>query len=141
MIWVVYFSRQQLAYKPQCLEIIWRQAHPPSYSSGSFNFIVNFLSNFWLRLFAGAIGVSIGDTVFANQLEKRLSAISDLSSATAAGTVNSLTGYTGLTQITPASLRDEVLHAYTRSLATVWMVFCPLCFVGLLCGGSFELCL
>ncbi len=35
----------------------------------------------------------------------------------------------------PLALRQQVLHAFTRSLATIWIVNVPLAFVGLLLGS------
>lgn len=78
------------------------------------------------------MGISIGDTIFATELAKRLSHIPGASDL---GAGSGLSGFTHLTQIQPDSLRDQVLHAYTRSLSTIWIVFCPLSFVGL-CAGE-----
>jgi len=38
----------------------------------------------------------------------------------------------GLVNIEPESVRDEVLHAYTRSIALIWIVYCAVNFIGLL---------
>lgn len=35
----------------------------------------------------------------------------------------------------PLALRQQVLHAFTRSLATIWIVNVPIAFVGLLLGS------
>lgn len=84
------------------------------------------------RTLGGTIGISIGDTIFTTELSKRLARIPNLASAgvSAAGTVSS---FAGLSQIQPPDLRQQVLHAYTRSLSTIWIVSVPLAFFGLLC--------
>lgn len=90
--------------------------------------------NSWsCRLLGGAIGVSVGDTIFSTELTKRLARISGISSL-GLSTNGGSTGFSGLSQIQPVSLRLEVLHAYTRSLATIWIFACPVAFIGLLCG-------
>ena len=72
----------------------------------------------------------MGDTIFSSELVKRLAKVPGFISSSSSG----VTSYTGLTQIQPDSLRDQVLHAYTRSLATIYIVCVPIAFVGLLAG-------
>ena len=79
----------------------------------------------------GAIGVSVGDSIFSTELHKRIASTPEASSL-GLGTSGSSTGFTGLVQIQPISLRLEVLHAYTKSLSTIWIVSCPLSFFGFL---------
>lgn len=85
-----------------------------------------------LRTVGGAVGVSIGDTILSTEVTKRLKRISGLN-ASDLGT-SGITGFTGLSQIQPESLRAQVLHAYTRSLVTFYIVLTVMAFVGLLCG-------
>ena len=77
----------------------------------------------------GTVGISMGDTIFSSELVKRLAKVSGFTSSS-----SGVTSYTGLTQIQPESLRNQVLHAYTRSLATIYIVCVPLSFIGLLAG-------
>ena len=78
----------------------------------------------------GTVGISMGDTIFSSELVKRLAKVSGFTSSSSSG----VTSYTGLSQIQPESLRNQVLHAYTRSLATIYIVCVPLSFIGLLAG-------
>ncbi|THH08149.1 hypothetical protein EW145_g2898 [Phellinidium pouzarii] len=85
-----------------------------------------------IRTLGGTVGISVGDTIFSTQVVQRLAKIPGYTSTAGGG--SQITSYTGLTQIQPVSLRQEVLHAYTRSLATIYIVAVPLSFVGLLCA-------
>lgn len=64
-------------------------------------------------------------------MAKRLKRIPDFDPSDLSG--NGL-GYTGLTQIQPESLRNQVLHAYTSSLVVFYIVLTALAFVALLFG-------
>lgn len=86
---------------------------------------------FSCRTLGGTVGISIGDTIFSSELTKRIARVAGYQGATGAQSSN---GFTGLTSIQPVSLREQVLHAYTRSLATIYIVALPLAFVGLLSG-------
>ena len=77
----------------------------------------------------GTVGISMGDIIFSSELVKRLAKVSGFTSSS-----SGVTSYTGLSQIQPESLRNQVLHAYTRSLATIYIVCVPLSFIGLLAG-------
>lgn len=83
------------------------------------------------RTLGGTVGISVGDTIFTSEVSKRLAKIPGLAS-TGISATGGISSYMGLSQIQPESLRHQVLHAFTRSLATVWIVFTPLAFVGLL---------
>lgn len=83
------------------------------------------------RTLGGTVGISVGDTIFTSEVSKRLAKIPNLSS-TGISTTGGVPSYAGLSQIQPESLRQQVLHAFTRSLATIWIVSVPLAFAGLL---------
>lgn len=87
-----------------------------------------------IRTLGGTIGISLGDTVFTTELTKRLAQVPGFSNSSSANSGASVTSFTGLTQIQPVSLREQVLHAYTHSLSTVYIVAAPVAFVGLLFG-------
>lgn len=84
-------------------------------------------------MLGGAIGISLGDVIFASELPKRLLRIDGVDPK-AFATAGGQTFFVDLSHITPEAFRDAILHAHTRSLATVWIVFCALAFVALLCG-------
>ena len=73
----------------------------------------------------------MGGTIFSTELSKRLAAIPEYASTLASG-ASSMTSYTSISHIEPASLRNLVEHAYTRSLALIYIVSTPISFVGLL---------
>lgn len=87
-----------------------------------------------LRTLGGTVGISVGDTIFSTELVKRLARVPGYTGSSAASGGSGITSFTGLTQIQPVSLREQVLHAYTRSLATIYIVAVPISFVGLLIG-------
>ncbi|PAV18984.1 MFS general substrate transporter [Pyrrhoderma noxium] len=84
-----------------------------------------------LRTLGGTVGISVGGTIFSTELSKRLAAIPEYASTLASG-ASSMTSYTSISHIEPASLRNLVEHAYTRSLALIYIVSTPISFVGLL---------
>ncbi|KZS98567.1 MFS general substrate transporter [Sistotremastrum niveocremeum HHB9708] len=79
-----------------------------------------------VRTLGGTIGISIGDAIFASQLRRRLPQISGYHADTGAGLTNNIRG---LNLIQPESVRVQVLHAYSRSISTIWIVAAPLSFV------------
>ena len=74
-----------------------------------------------------------GAAIYASQLRNRLADLPafgnsiDTSSAAALLGINLST----LTQIEPPALQQQVLHAFTRSISTIWIVATPLNAVGL----------
>ncbi|TFK50442.1 MFS general substrate transporter [Heliocybe sulcata] len=82
-----------------------------------------------LRTLGGTIGISIGDAIYATDLQRRLRSIPGYHPSTGFGVTNDVRG---LKNIQPAQLRMEVLGAYSRSLSLIWVVMTPIVFVGLL---------
>ncbi|EJD03252.1 MFS general substrate transporter [Fomitiporia mediterranea MF3/22] len=82
-----------------------------------------------IRTLGGTVGISVGNTIFLSELPDRLSRVPGYSSSMTSGLVD----YTAISRIQPDSLRLQVSHAFTRSLATIYIAFTPICFVGLLC--------
>ncbi|KAJ3889428.1 MFS general substrate transporter [Lentinula edodes] len=100
--------------------------HPPSFNTLTIS---------------GSVGLSVGNVIFATDLKKRLRPVSgyDVSNKTVSELTNDIRN---LVDIQPPSLRQEVIHAYTKSLATLWIVCTPMLFVGLvavLCIRSYSL--
>ena len=79
------------------------------------------------RLLGSATGIAIGGTILNNQLDSRLSSISQFNPVNMAGNVQSLV------DLQPPELRDQVLTAYALSIRTIWICLTPLAFVGLIC--------
>lgn len=73
-----------------------------------------------LRAIGGTVGITLGGAIYSSQLSKRLPT----------GFV-----YTGsedvqnLTRLQPLTLRADVLSAFARSIATIWIVMTPLAFL------------
>jgi len=84
-----------------------------------------------MRTIGGTIGISIGDAIFTGELTQRLSKIQGYNPGSSGGT--SLTqNIQSLSHIQPIELRNEVLHAYSRSISLIWLVCLPLSFAALL---------
>ncbi|EJD45615.1 MFS general substrate transporter [Auricularia subglabra TFB-10046 SS5] len=79
-----------------------------------------------IRQIGGTIGISVGGAIYASEVHRRLDAIGFHPSGDLVNDVR------GLSRIEPIDLRNKVLHAYTRSVSTIWIVWTPLVFVGLL---------
>jgi len=84
-----------------------------------------------IRSIGGTTGIAIGGSIFASLLKRRLPAIAGYAPKTA----NLTSDVTGLAQIMPLEVRDQVLHAYTKSINAIWFLGAPLSFIG------FILCL
>jgi len=81
-----------------------------------------------LRFLGGTIGISVGQAIYESGLRARLPSIQGYNPGQS-GMTNDVRS---LINIEPESVRDQVLHAYTRSLALIWIVYCACNFVGLL---------
>lgn len=88
-----------------------------------------------LRTLGGAIGVSVGGTIYGSELRKRLPAIQGFdSSFLQEGGASSALSYpiSALKEISPPELRQQVLQAYALSIQRIWMVACPMAGVAFL---------
>lgn len=83
------------------------------------------------------MGISVGDTIFQSELPDRLASIPGYTPSLSSG----IADYTSIQRIQPDSLRQQVSHAFTRSLATIYMVMTPISFVGLLFGALHFICI
>ncbi|KZT25859.1 MFS general substrate transporter [Neolentinus lepideus HHB14362 ss-1] len=81
-----------------------------------------------LRTIGGTIGISIGDAIYATDLQRRLRSISGYHPSERKA--SSITSSSNVLQ--PIQLRNEVFAAYTRSLSLIWVVMTPIVFVGFL---------
>lgn len=79
-----------------------------------------------IRSVGGTTGIAMGSSIFASLLKRKLAGIAGYTPQSA----NITSDVTGLTAIMPAAVRDQVLHAYTRSLQSIWFLGAPLSFVG-----------
>ncbi|CAE6445742.1 putative transporter C3H1,06c [Rhizoctonia solani AG-1 IB] len=85
-----------------------------------------------IRTLGGTIGISIGGAIYASEVKRRLANVPGFSAADLSqGGLE--TNVHQLKYIQPEELRQEVLHAFTRSLSTIWIVMTPFLFVGTVC--------
>ncbi|CAE6455549.1 unnamed protein product [Rhizoctonia solani] len=85
-----------------------------------------------IRTLGGTIGISVGGAIYASEAKRRLASVSGFSAADLSqGELE--TNVHQLKYIQPEELRQQVLHAFTRSLSTIWIVMTPLLFVGTVC--------
>ncbi|CAE6475829.1 hypothetical protein ACGC1H_007256 [Rhizoctonia solani] len=85
-----------------------------------------------IRTLGGTIGISIGGAIYASEVKRRLANVPGFSAANfSQGELE--TNIHQLKYIQPEELRQQVLHAFTRSLSTIWIVMTPLLFVGTVC--------
>lgn len=88
-----------------------------------------------VRTLAGSIGITIGGTVFASELRRRLPQVQGYAaSGVAASGAQALSNVSALKNIQPPELRQAVLRAYADSLRIVWIVATPLAACGLACS-------
>lgn len=85
-----------------------------------------------IRTLGGTIGISVGQAIWSSELRKRIRTIPNFTADTSSGGL--LQGVKMLKNIQPESLRRQVLRAYTKSIATIWIVDTPLIFVGFIMG-------
>ncbi|QRV79122.1 major facilitator superfamily transporter [Ceratobasidium sp. AG-Ba] len=85
-----------------------------------------------IRTLGGTIGISVGGAIYASEVKRRLANVSGFSSGSLSqGQLE--TNVHGLKDIQPEELRQQVMHAFTRSLSTIWIVMTPILFFGTLC--------
>jgi len=86
-----------------------------------------------IRNIGGTIGISVGQAIWSSELRKRIKSLPHFAADTSAITLTQSVRI--LKDIKPATLRQQILHAYTKSIATIWVVDTPLVFVGFLMGA------
>ncbi|KAH7929621.1 MFS general substrate transporter [Leucogyrophana mollusca] len=88
-------------------------------SSGAFMF---------LRTVGGAVGIAVGEAIIASVLPQKLTGIPGLEGSTSAAALNG--GISKIHQITDVSVRDALMHAYSKSISTIWIMNTPISAVG-----------
>ncbi|CAE6446452.1 unnamed protein product [Rhizoctonia solani] len=85
-----------------------------------------------IRTLGGTIGISIGGAIYASEVKRRLANVPGFSASDfSQGELE--TNVHQLKYIQPEELRQQVLHAFSRSLSTIWIVMTPLLFFGTVC--------
>ncbi|OJA14842.1 hypothetical protein AZE42_00766 [Rhizopogon vesiculosus] len=90
-------------------------------STGAFVFI---------RTLGGTVGIAIGETIISNILQQKLRGIQGLSINTSPAALND--SIRQISSIPDPTLRNEVMHAYSQSISTIWLVNTPISGFGLL---------
>lgn len=72
-----------------------------------------------IRTLGGTIGISVGGAIYSSELTRRLSGIQGYAAQTGAELSGNVSG---LINIEPVAVREQVLFAYTRSLMTIWII-------------------
>jgi EmrB/QacA subfamily drug resistance transporter len=89
-------------------------------STGAFMF---------LRTLGGTVGITIGEAIISSVLQQKLRGIQGLTIDTSAAALND--SVRQISSISDPTVRSEVMHAYSRSISTVWLVNVPLSAFGL----------
>ncbi|KIK79858.1 hypothetical protein PAXRUDRAFT_260844 [Paxillus rubicundulus Ve08.2h10] len=88
---------------------------------------------FFLRTVGGAVGIAIGQTIISTVLPKKLASIANISSLALGDSAAALNDSVSKIHLIPdVTLRNAVLHAWSRSIATIWITCTPLCGVALI---------
>ncbi|KAI9574226.1 major facilitator superfamily domain-containing protein [Boletus coccyginus] len=86
----------------------------------------------FLRTLGGAVGLAIGEAVISSVLPRKLAAIPNIDSLGLGNNITVLNDSIDMVHLIPdVTLRNAVLHAWARSIATLWMVLTGLAGVAL----------
>lgn len=88
-------------------------------STGAFMF---------LRVIGGAVGISVSQAVISSTLREKLTRIPGFTGDTSPAALTQ--GVSHLKDIPDPTLRQAVIHAFTKAISTVWIVMTPLACVG-----------
>ncbi|KIJ16697.1 hypothetical protein PAXINDRAFT_98515 [Paxillus involutus ATCC 200175] len=87
----------------------------------------------FLRTVGGAVGIAIGEAIISTVLPKKLAVITNVSSLGLGYSAAALNDSVSKIHLIPdVTLRNAVLHAWSRSIATIWIMYTPLCGVALI---------
>ncbi|KDQ16127.1 hypothetical protein BOTBODRAFT_157399 [Botryobasidium botryosum FD-172 SS1] len=81
-----------------------------------------------LRTLGGTIGISVGQAIYTPFVKRRLSTISGFTIDGSQLTSN----VRSLHEIPDPVIRQQVLHAFTKGISTIWIVYTPILFVAFL---------
>ncbi|KAI6028637.1 major facilitator superfamily domain-containing protein [Pisolithus orientalis] len=94
----------------------------------------------FLRILGGTVGITIGETIISSVLPRKLNGIQGLSIGTSVADIND--SVRQIASISDPTLRAEVMHAYARSISTIWLVNTPVSafgFLTVLCIKAYTL--
>ncbi|KAI0807335.1 MFS amino acid permease [Fomes fomentarius] len=85
-----------------------------------------------IRTLGGTVGITVGQAIISSELRRRISSIPNLTVDTSPSALTQIVRQ--IPRISDVAERVALTHAYTRSIATVWIVNVPLTGVGFLLG-------
>lgn len=77
-----------------------------------------------IRTLGGTVGISVGQAIWSSELRRRIATIPNFNIDTSSSAL--VQSIIHLKNITPPSLRQQVLHAYAKSISLIWLVDTPL---------------
>jgi len=83
----------------------------------------------FLRTLGGTVGITIGEAIISSVLQQNLRGIQGLTINTSPAALND--NVRQISSIPDATLRNEVMHAYTQSISKIWLVNTPISAFGL----------
>ncbi|KAG2078130.1 MFS general substrate transporter [Suillus decipiens] len=83
----------------------------------------------FLRTLGGTIGITIGEAIISSVLQQKLRGIQGLTINTSPAALND--SIRQISSIANPTVRNEVMHAYSQSISTIWLVNTPLAAFGL----------
>ncbi|KAI8998659.1 MFS amino acid permease [Trametes punicea] len=83
-----------------------------------------------IRSLGGTIGISIGEAIISSELRKRVASIPGLSIDTSPSALTQIVRQ--IPHISDATQRIGLMHAYARSIGTIWLVNTPVMGAGFL---------
>ncbi|KAF8843667.1 MFS general substrate transporter [Paxillus ammoniavirescens] len=87
----------------------------------------------FLRTVGGAVGIAVGEAIISTILPKKLAGIPNISSLGLGDSAAALNDSVSKIHLIPdVTLRNAILHAWSRSIATIWIMCTPLCGVALI---------
>ncbi|KAI6005455.1 major facilitator superfamily domain-containing protein [Pisolithus albus] len=81
----------------------------------------------FLRTVGGAVGISVSEAIISSLLSKKMASIPGISSYVSGSTAALLND-----DVSTVTVRDAILHAYSRSISTIWVMNTPISGVALI---------
>ncbi|KAI6040004.1 MFS general substrate transporter, partial [Pisolithus marmoratus] len=81
----------------------------------------------FLRTVGGAVGIAVGEAIISSLLSKRMANIPGLSSYISGSTAALMNDDVSYLHLIPdVTVRDALLHAYSRSISAIWIMNTPI---------------
>ncbi|KAI6028874.1 major facilitator superfamily domain-containing protein [Pisolithus orientalis] len=81
----------------------------------------------FLRTVGGAVGISVGEAIISSLLSKKIASIPGISSYVSGSTAALLNDDVSYLHLIPdVTVRNAILHAYSRSISAIWIMNTPI---------------